>query len=69
SRLTGVRVENFSNGLLKVNLTMLDFEQMACYRRKIAALENRAVFEIPWMLEQFMEPRAAALASAIRFGA
>jgi UDP-N-acetylglucosamine:LPS N-acetylglucosamine transferase len=48
---------------------MLDEEQMAVFRRRIAATENRAVFEIPQMLDQIMHMGAAPSADAVRLGA
>jgi 1,2-diacylglycerol 3-beta-galactosyltransferase len=48
---------------------MLDAEQMAAFRRRIAATENRAVFEIPQMLDQIMHLGAAPSAGAVRLGA
>lgn len=48
---------------------MLDPEQMAAFRRKIATIENRAIFEIPKMLERIIYMRATPSTAALRLGA
>jgi 1,2-diacylglycerol 3-beta-galactosyltransferase len=48
---------------------MLDPEQMAVFRRRIRSMENRAIFEIPQMLDRIMQMSAAPSAGALRLGA
>jgi 1,2-diacylglycerol 3-beta-galactosyltransferase len=48
---------------------MLDRERMEAFRRRVAAMRNRAVFEIPAMLEGVMAMRAGTEAAALRIGA
>ncbi|HXD90673.1 MAG TPA: hypothetical protein VNU00_06400, partial [Candidatus Binataceae bacterium] len=53
----------------KTIASMLDRERMETFRRKVAGMRNRAVFEIPAMLEGVMATRAGAEAAALRIGA
>jgi 1,2-diacylglycerol 3-beta-galactosyltransferase len=64
----GAVVRSFGE-IEKAIASMLERERMETFRRKVAAMRNRAVFEIPAMLEGVMATRAGIDAAALRIGA
>jgi UDP-N-acetylglucosamine:LPS N-acetylglucosamine transferase len=64
----GVVVKSFSEVDHAIAM-ILDSEQARLFRRKIASMDNRALFEIPSILEELMEPQTPFSPSAVQFGA
>ena len=64
----GVVVRSFGE-IDQAIAAMLDRERMDVFRRRVAAMRNRAVFEIPAMLEGVMATGAGTEAAALRIGA
>jgi hypothetical protein len=64
----GAVVRSFAE-IEKAVALMLDRERLEAFRRRVAATRNRAIFEIPAMLEGVMAAQAGAGAAALRIGA
>jgi 1,2-diacylglycerol 3-beta-galactosyltransferase len=64
----GVVLKSFAE-IDRAVATMLDGKQIDGFRRKIASMENRALYEIPPLLEQMTQPQVRSKASVVKFGA
>jgi Glycosyltransferase family 28 C-terminal domain len=60
----GIVLRNFREEIVGGVQRMLDPETLAAFRRNVAALENRAIFEIPEILDKLLRESADARQSA-----
>ena len=50
----GISLRNFSDGIVDATRRMLDPIQLAMFAEKVSTMKNRAVFEIPEILDRIL---------------